>query len=187
MGGGKLEILRVEPKDGDAEICGDAASDARSDPPQRLEERALAERELQAERRVAPDQRAMARRDRAVDRATEHGRVSDRGDERHDERAHDERVGHGARHPGDDLVGDDAPHVPVVQRRGQPGRELLVVDECVIRVPRDRGPSEEDRGQDDHRERGRPSHPRTLNPWDRRMVASWPLRSASSTATCSGS
>jgi hypothetical protein len=89
MGGGQLEALRVEPQDGDSEIGGDAAGDARSDPPQPLEERALPQRQLQAERRVAPNQRAVARRERAVHRATEHGRLRDRGDERHDERAHD--------------------------------------------------------------------------------------------------
>ena len=43
----------------------------------------------------------MARPERAVHRATEHGRVRDRGDERHHERAHDERVGHGALVRGD--------------------------------------------------------------------------------------
>jgi hypothetical protein len=215
MGGGQLEPFRVEPQDRDAEIGGDAAGDARSDPPQPLEERAFAQRQLQAERRVAPDQRAVARREGAVHRATEHGRVRDRGDERHDERAHDERVGHGAaRHAGDDLIGDDAPDVPVVQRGGQSRRELLVVDERVIRVPRRRRHGEEDRGQDDHRERGRPSHasdPRAYDPsrcalrgaggswigargawtWHalaaRRMLVSWLPRSTSWTATSSGS
>ena len=54
-------------------------------------------------------------------------------------------------------------HVGVVERGRDPRRELLVVDERGVRVPRDRRPGEQQRGQDDHDEGGRPAHARTLS------------------------
>ena len=171
MGRRQLEPLRVQPQHGGREVLGDAAGDRGGDAADPLEERSLAERQAEAERRVAAHQRAVARRERAVHHAPEHRRVRDRTDQRHEERAHDEGVGHrAARQPGDDLVGDDAAHGVVAERGRDPRRELLVVDERGVGVPRDRRPGEQQRGQDDHDEGGRPAHARTLSGRVRRAL-----------------
>jgi hypothetical protein len=171
----QLERLRIQAQHGDAQVPRYAPRDAGRDAPQHLEQRAFAERQLEAEGRVAGHERPVALRDGAVDQATEHRRVRDGRDDRDDERADDERIGdRAAGEAGDDLVGDDAADALVVQRRRHAGRELTVVDERRVGVPRDRRAGEQQRRQDDHEKGGRPAHAHTVerSPRMRPAVAS---------------